>query len=1356
MNKVVFDAIGEVLGEERIITRKAIQDAEERIADEIEKRLAVVSTQKGDPGADGRAGADGRDGASGRGIASIRKSEENKALVIFDDGSDVEIELPRGPQGLAGEKGEPGLDGAAADPEAVAEAIKKDASFRAVLKGDKGERGEPGEKGLPGENGRDAAPEAVAEALVNKYGDFLTGKQGERGEPGEPGRNADPETVAAIVKADEAFRSVIKGDPGERGEPGADGVIVLPFRPQPGQSIDKNQVVFDLGGLHQAIRKTIGTPKEDPESYRPILSGVSEMRMSENWRTRKFEFTARLSDGLTEKFEFPMLPKAFFGKPDCAVIAGDHYYEGDGVYVATKDAPEETDWAYKNLRGPQGEKGDRGSRGREGKPGVSVVDVHMPGDGYIHFEMSNGDTIKSLFDLKPEDDDINQEIKRFAGWWKAGESYSSGDVVRSASGLYVCTESTRSSELGDPSYWVQMLAKDSSAGAAQSAGPSIWPPIVTSDLHMNGFRVIGLSAPLQSDDAATKGYVDQQTDDVFVGTTDQVAAQIGAGAADATAAVTIMAPLLAGKPLDEGDMVIVQKTANAANDPYEGLWIYDGVKWIRVATSGTAAPAPTIYPRPTLLAPQPTGSLTGDLEIVPKIGERQIREYDRASNLWQTIYSEPEVKSWIAASSLFQGVVDEAKLGTLPVPGTANKGMYWTWTGQPNHGVGNADARISPDLDGKIIQVGDWIQSDGTKWVHVPGNLLSKDRWTKLGGFQPWQDAAYENGSLVVYNGRYYRSYSSVGVGTGIPSDRNSPWQDITPQYKVGDLTDVDVKTKPAVTGDTLIYDKLLNKWRPGAASTQIPQWDATVNYAPNTLVQHNGQLYFSLSNNINSAPDITSQPIGGTSTFADLVSDMTVLPDLTPGKTPIETYDFINTNQTAGKFFRLTLSPSVSIPYTITAGAFKGKVLTQEQQVVIYTGDPSYGTDGWIIVPDYGSSGNYTGTYNWSANYASDWNPVGGIQVQGTPREGVVPMWKTNHWEIADITSPVLFVGTGAINKALMKDAISHYGFPSDAKPDPLLVAPHGGDLYFNLDDGIFYELTSISVATSDRSVPTADDFTEASKLKLSNLADISTTPAKNGDFLAYDGVNNVWAPQSSLTFATKNYVDTEISKIVTGVLEQAVEAIVSDPAAITPTEGQFYIVGPAPVGAWAGKVGQIAYYHNNAWVFSTPSDKEKRFVKTLNEERQYVSTTQSWQQVASAGTGGKLVGEIVMWPTLKVPAGYLLCDGGTFDALAYPKLYQVLGNDVTPDMRGQFVRGWSNNSAQDPGGPRAPGSYQGFMIQSHSHTFAGPRQFAPFGQYQRTTWEYETPGNRSTDATGGAETRPKNIAMAFIICAI
>jgi hypothetical protein len=140
--------------------------------------------------------------------------------------------------------------------------------------------------------------------------------------------------------------------------------------------------------------------------------------------------------------------------------------------------------------------------------------------------------------------------------------------------------------------------------------------------------------------------------------------------------------------------------------------------------------------------------------------------------------------------------------------------------------------------------------------------------------------------------------------------------------------------------------------------------------------------------------------------------------------------------------------------------------------------------------------------------------------------------------------------------------------------------------------------------------------------------------------------------------------------------------------------------------------------------------------------------------------------------------PAGWLKCDGTLYNGSSYPALYAAIGINFggysgyfnVPDLRGRFLRGWSNGSGRDPdaasrygeysgqtGGDKI-GSIQGDQLKSHNHYIArtvvdlnGDNWFDWYSGRSSTddgTWY-----GQYTESTGGNETRPINVSVNYII---
>ena len=169
-----------------------------------------------------------------------------------------------------------------------------------------------------------------------------------------------------------------------------------------------------------------------------------------------------------------------------------------------------------------------------------------------------------------------------------------------------------------------------------------------------------------------------------------------------------------------------------------------------------------------------------------------------------------------------------------------------------------------------------------------------------------------------------------------------------------------------------------------------------------------------------------------------------------------------------------------------------------------------------------------------------------------------------------------------------------------------------------------------------------------------------------------------------------------------------------------------------------------------NNAWIVLNP---EKPFVNLTNGT-QATSTTAGIQTLIP-------IGNITMWPSNGgIPANYLICEGAAISRTNYANLFSVIGTiwgagdgSTTfnvPDFRGLFLRGYDNGRGIDPG--RNFGSYQDMAIQSHSHFIAVSNETIAGGG---STIPCNRPGGIqiNTNAVGGTETRPRNLAVLFLI---
>ena len=123
-------------------------------------------------------------------------------------------------------------------------------------------------------------------------------------------------------------------------------------------------------------------------------------------------------------------------------------------------------------------------------------------------------------------------------------------------------------------------------------------------------------------------------------------------------------------------------------------------------------------------------------------------------------------------------------------------------------------------------------------------------------------------------------------------------------------------------------------------------------------------------------------------------------------------------------------------------------------------------------------------------------------------------------------------------------------------------------------------------------------------------------------------------------------------------------------------------------------------------------------------------------------------LPGQILMWGTPTPPTGWLECNGQS--TAGYPNLISLFGANV-PDLRGEFIRGWSNDRTTVDY-PRQLLSAQGQEIQAHTHSYTAPTIIQDAVRGDASGRDPRTAAS-TTGSTGGTETRPRNVALMFII---
>lgn len=166
-----------------------------------------------------------------------------------------------------------------------------------------------------------------------------------------------------------------------------------------------------------------------------------------------------------------------------------------------------------------------------------------------------------------------------------------------------------------------------------------------------------------------------------------------------------------------------------------------------------------------------------------------------------------------------------------------------------------------------------------------------------------------------------------------------------------------------------------------------------------------------------------------------------------------------------------------------------------------------------------------------------------------------------------------------------------------------------------------------------------------------------------------------------------------------------------------------------------------------------------------------------------ATTADNGNPAGTVISFAGATSPIGYLVCDGSSVLRADYPDLFAALGTAWgsanaaefnLPDLRGQFLRGQDQGEGVDPnavartaqnsGGNSGDnvGSVQADIYGSHNHSPAVVGIPLNSGYLGSGNKDFSGGGGTnlgssgtafSTAYSGGAETRPKNAYVLFVI---
>ena len=142
--------------------------------------------------------------------------------------------------------------------------------------------------------------------------------------------------------------------------------------------------------------------------------------------------------------------------------------------------------------------------------------------------------------------------------------------------------------------------------------------------------------------------------------------------------------------------------------------------------------------------------------------------------------------------------------------------------------------------------------------------------------------------------------------------------------------------------------------------------------------------------------------------------------------------------------------------------------------------------------------------------------------------------------------------------------------------------------------------------------------------------------------------------------------------------------------------------------------------------------------------------------------GNGSVPPGAVMHFAMNSVPTGWLRANGAAVSRTTFAALFNAIGTTYgagdgsttfnLPDLRGEFLRGWDDGRGVDSG--RAFGSAQAGEIQSHTHVVQNvSTSSADVSFVNMAHVNAMGNGSRTSNATGGTETRPRNVALLACI---
>ncbi len=143
------------------------------------------------------------------------------------------------------------------------------------------------------------------------------------------------------------------------------------------------------------------------------------------------------------------------------------------------------------------------------------------------------------------------------------------------------------------------------------------------------------------------------------------------------------------------------------------------------------------------------------------------------------------------------------------------------------------------------------------------------------------------------------------------------------------------------------------------------------------------------------------------------------------------------------------------------------------------------------------------------------------------------------------------------------------------------------------------------------------------------------------------------------------------------------------------------------------------------------------------------YNSSNDNWELLNPSGSSGAVIGDLIISPNAVIPVDHLEFAGQAFNPVTFPDLSAIYPSNVLPDMRGEFIRGFDNGRGVDSGRVLLSSQLDEFKSHVHNQERVGNNANLSGAVGFNTSGLDFIP---VTQATGGSETRPRNVAFMFI----